>query len=102
MRILALLILITPLSGCTTREAYEFVRDNGRSHCDRLPDTERERCLVRTADNFDTFERQRAMAQEPPCPDFPEKVREVCVSRAVEDLEDVERQRADAKQNPYR
>jgi len=100
MRILVLLILITTVSGCTTREAYEFIRGNERSRCHRLPDTERERCLVRTADDFDTFERQRAISQERPCPDFPERLHQVCLNRALEDLEHVERQRADAKQRP--
>jgi len=87
MRILALLILITAVSGCTTREAYEFVRGNVRSDCKRLPDTERDRCLARTADDFDTFQRQRAMAEQRPCPDLPDEVREVRMRRALEDLE---------------
>ena len=102
MRILAWLMLVAMLSGCTTRNAYEFIRDQGRSRCYELPDTERDRCFQRTADDFDTFQRKRARDAEQPCPQFPEKVREICVSRIMEDLEYSERQREDTKVRPFR
>jgi hypothetical protein len=64
MRTLATLSItvLVLAAGCTTRAAYEAVRANERNHCVELPDTERDRCLERTRDDYDTYERKKAEA----------------------------------------
>jgi len=35
-----------------------------RNHCNELRDTERERCLARTQDDFDAYQRKKAEAEQ--------------------------------------
>lgn len=62
MKILTLCVgvLVVCASGCTTRAAYEAVRVGERNRCNELPATERERCLAKTQDDFDTYQRKKA------------------------------------------
>lgn len=62
VKFLALCIGVLAISGCTARAAYETVRVGERNHCNELPDTERERCLARTQDDFDAYQRKKAEA----------------------------------------
>jgi hypothetical protein len=48
-------------SGCTTRGAYEAVRQNARNECyGKQSDAELARCLARTQDSFDEYRQKRA------------------------------------------
>lgn len=58
-RLLVVAAAIVVLSACSTRGSYEAIRTGQRNYCNGLPDTERERCLARTQDDFDTFNRKR-------------------------------------------
>lgn len=47
-------------NGCSSRAAYEAVRANERNRCNELPETERQRCLDRTQDDFDEYQRKKS------------------------------------------
>ncbi|MGE3598365.1 MAG: hypothetical protein AB7N70_22710 [Dehalococcoidia bacterium] len=50
---------LAALAACTARQGYEGVRAGERNRCWSLPETERERCLRRTEDDYDTYRRKR-------------------------------------------
>lgn len=61
-RVVALCWTIAALSasGCTTRMAYEAVRENARNECwERPTEQEQKECLARTQDSFDEYQRKR-------------------------------------------
>lgn len=63
---LLLLIAVLPATGCTTRAAYEAVRQNVRQTCvGEFSDAERAQCLARTQDDYDTYtEKRRAVRDD--------------------------------------
>ena len=58
-----LCVCLLSVEACTTRGAYEAVRQNGRNECYRkLSDADRDACLKRTEDTFDEYSRKRDAA----------------------------------------
>jgi hypothetical protein len=53
-------ILVTLfVSGCTTDMAYEGARNAQRNQCLKLPESERQACLERIQDDYQTYTRRR-------------------------------------------
>ena len=55
----ALFLTLVACSACTTRGVYEGIRAGERNRCNEMKDTERERCLAKVQDDFDTYNRKR-------------------------------------------
>jgi len=53
-------------SACTTRGAYEGVRQGQRNHCNELPETQRQQCLAKVQDDYDTYSRDREAVSRNP------------------------------------
>lgn len=62
----ALIVLgLASLAACTTRGAYESIRQSERDECNqKLSDSERKDCLERTQDSYDEYQRKRAAAKD--------------------------------------
>ena len=61
-RIYLLLVLLTPLAGCSAPQGYDFVRDLGESkaRCDRrLTTAEREECEAAYRREYEEYREQR-------------------------------------------
>jgi len=47
-------------TACTKRAAYDTLRGNERLECNRLPGgSERDECLQRTTEDYDSYKRKR-------------------------------------------
>lgn len=58
-----LCVCLLSVEACTTRGAYEAIRQNDRNECYRKPsDADRAGCLERTQDTFDEYNRKRDAA----------------------------------------
>ena len=63
LAVLCGVVCFSLISGCTTRGAYEAVRQGARNECYRKPsEPERDSCLARTQDGFDEYTRKRNAA----------------------------------------
>jgi hypothetical protein len=56
---LAVLVLTLGMSGCTTGAVYEGARNMQRNQCLSLPESERQACLERIQDDYETYKRKR-------------------------------------------
>jgi hypothetical protein len=61
--LIALLMIVSPLPGCTSQALYLSAQQWQRNECGKLPSSEQERCLAGNAMSFEEYERQRALAQ---------------------------------------
>lgn len=59
-------ITILMCAACTTRGVYEGLREGQRNHCNEVPTTERERCLAKAQDDFETYNKKREEAGAKP------------------------------------
>jgi hypothetical protein len=67
-RSLSAFVLALAVSGCTTGAVYEGARNAQRNQCLRLPETERQACLERIQDDYDTYKRKRDTTTTEPSP----------------------------------
>lgn len=67
-----LAVALVSITACTARQAYEGVRAGERNKCWSLPQPEQDRCLQRTGDDYDTYQRKREDANKPGAPRTPE------------------------------
>jgi hypothetical protein len=56
------------VSGCTTGAVYESARSAQRNQCLKLPESERQACLERIQDDYDTYKRKRNTTTTEPRP----------------------------------
>lgn len=65
---LSAIFLTLVVSGCTTGAAYEGARNAQRNQCLKLPESERQACLERIQDDYDTYKRKRETTTTEPRP----------------------------------
>lgn len=51
--------------GCATGEMYETIKRSNADECNRLPRSQREKCLEQLPPDYETYLKQRAEAVEP-------------------------------------
>lgn len=59
-------VTLTLCAACTTRGAYDGVRQGQLNHCNEVPDTGREKCLAKAQDDYDTYRRNREEVKKNP------------------------------------
>ena len=64
-RLTLMSLLLIGLSGCSSRGAYDAVRESRKFECDNLPPSEQKRCLEQTAPPYDVYRREREEAEKP-------------------------------------
>ena len=58
----AILLFIMVMSGCTTANWYEGVRQNELLRCQSLPDSQRQACVDAAQESWQDYERKRREA----------------------------------------
>ena len=65
LRLTALVIVMTAVSGCSWQQAYSSTHGWQRNQCNRLVDqTERERCVAKTSMSYDDYQRKTEGAKK--------------------------------------
>ena len=60
----AVLLLVTLTSACTTRNWYEGMQQSHRQLCAQVPESEREECLAQHDDRYEDYQRKRGEVVE--------------------------------------
>ena len=68
----ALMLTLTGLlSACTNQQVYDTAQQNHALECQKYPDSRYEDCMRTVEKDFETYEREREAASEPPKPEEP-------------------------------
>ena len=59
------------LSACTNQQVYDTAQQNHALECQKYPDSRYEDCMRTVEKDFETYEREREAASEPPKPQEP-------------------------------
>jgi hypothetical protein len=66
MRILILTLLLTGLSGCTTRMLYDTAQQTQLAECRKIADIDAQRrCIQRNSTSYDTYKAQTEPVAKP-------------------------------------
>ena len=58
-QLLAGLLLVVGLAGCTQRQVYDAVQQNRQLECQKLPQGQYEKCMEQYSEPYDAYTRER-------------------------------------------
>ena len=62
---LAVAAITSAASGCTSEQAYSSGQAWRRNECNKMPDSERERCMGKADMSYETYRREAEGAKRP-------------------------------------